>query len=64
MELAALKRLKIDVSTFSWVFLFPNLKTFRIILMTLLAGFQVSDRCPLGYMFLTASLAILYLSTY
>ena len=36
-------------STFSW--LFSYWRTIQNILMTLLAGFQVSDRCPLGYMF-------------
>ena len=37
------------VSTFH--FLFTYLKTIRNILMTLLAGSQVSDRCLLGYLF-------------
>ena len=31
--------------------LFSYLKTIQIILMTLLAGSQVNERCPLGYLF-------------
>ena len=32
--------------------LFSYLRTIKSILMTLSAGFQVSDHCPLGYLFL------------
>ena len=31
----------------------PYFRTFQNILMTLLTGFQVSDHCPLGYLFLS-----------
>ena len=37
---------------FHFLWLFTYLKTIQNILMTIHAGFQVSDQCPLGYLFL------------
>ena len=49
------------VSTFSRLFFY--LRTFQNVLMALLAGSKVSDRCPLGYLFYFSLLIVPFISS-